>query len=374
MSDFEQLLLVLGAIYLFECVWSVAPGTVMVTNGLSQHPTFRRFSNSTPHDRKGWHLVSILPFGMAYACQRWPIAISPQTVCSSSTALDAPTQHVHFDQIQSVVAMDREILINKRVFAKTASRALAEHLVRLLERLRTCDVNERASLIETALAESLDSQRVEARIQTTGVRLAQLRVACTVLFLLLFGIIPMASWWLPWPTSLWWLAPLFFLFLTFAVGLSCRGEYEWYGPRRAVLFGRAVIQTMAPTAAMRSSYLLTRDLLATSHPVAVTHVLCTRSVWIQVAQQILLEIHYPLGPNGRDVDETAQQAENWFNERLAACLTQCLRNAGSDADQLLAPPAQESCHATAYCPRCHAQYTDVSAKCAPCGDRTLIAF
>ena len=370
MSDFEQLLLILGAIYLFECVWSVAPGSVLVTNFFTQHPILRRFSCSTQYDRKSWHLLSILPFGMAYACQRWPIAISPQAICSSSTTLDEPVQCVAFDRIQSVTVMDKEIFVNHRVFAKTVSHAMAEHLARLLNQLRTCDVDQRANIIDSAIHDSLDSQKVKARIELTAKRLSRLRMACTVLFGVLFLATPTASRWLPWPSSLWWLLPLFFLNLIVVIGMSYRYEKDWYGRGRIALLGHVLLQTIAPTEAMRSGYTLSRDLLATFHPLAVTQVLCDRAEWMTVAQRTLLEARYPMGPN-LDIDETSRQTENWFNERLADCVTRCLGKAEVDVAQMLGPPVQESNKAVAYCPRCLSQFIDVEATCAQCGGRTL---
>jgi len=375
MSDFELLLPILGAIYLCECVWLIGPNALVVATMQSARKVFSIAVSEAPSNRRSIGFTGFLPFGLAFVCEPWPIYFSPEAVYVDFPQAGSKAVHdLGFDEIRSVTAQEKTIVINQTVFAKTSTRVMAKHQADLIRRLCASKLDDRAKIIEQAIANSFDQRGIEDELNRIG-QLISLRVACIVLFGLLFVVLPLAYYKLPWPTSLWWWLPCFLLSLLLVIGLFCQSHKRLYGSHGTERFWKALVMTLSPTAAMRAGPTITRELLAAFHPLAVAGVLCTDRTFLVMAMRTMRETSYPiLLPRGHGEDRV-NQTINWFCGCLTGRLEQYLHDTDHDVAQMLhQEPARNSDDAVAYCPRCLSQFTDIDARCAHCGDRALKVF
>src|SRR5262249_34562369 len=124
----------------------------------------------------------------------------------------------------------------------------------------------------------------------------------------------------------------------------------------------------------RASDLLGRRLLESYHPLAVTAVFCSPAEHNRLARQVLLDLQYPLPPEGPSNEARVLTALAWFRGLLREETEKVLARAGLDRTELLQPPAPIEPANRTYCPRCGAQFILTEGTCAECGGRPLQAF
>ncbi len=382
MSDVEQLLLILGGIYLSECLVWVRLGAVLVASAAGWRYAVRHPLWLAGRGVGGLCPVSVLPFGAAVIGEQWPCSVSPQGVSAGVTQTINPSgpptathdRYVAFDQIASVQAANKDLLINHTLFVQAATRGMARGLASLLKRLKDAQEANREAIIEEALNQATNAPALRRRWRDARASLIGLRVACAALFSEVFIALPAAYRWLALEDYAWWWVLGFAATLGTVIGLYRRLHRRLYPHDRHERRWQSLLMVVAPTVAMRAAHSMTREIAAGYHALTVVEALCPPAVFRGLARQVLLDAHHPIGSDSATHDPQTQQAQQWFHARLCASLERFVTDRGYNLPQLLAPPTADSAAAKAYCARCGSQFTSTDARCVSCGGRAVVAF
>jgi hypothetical protein len=371
-TESEALALLLALLYLVECATWVPRGGVPFRAWWGRRarvvPPASLFGNV-----KGGLLFShpLPPLGAVFVARPWPVSLSPDgvfgfvaTAFNPGGRAEQTLAFARLDEVQSVGARGGELRVDGRVFA-VAGPALAAELGGLIEALRREPRSTRARLIRAALARSLDGAAATATVADFWHRTRLLRGLANALFLHLFVVAPVAALALglsaTWP---WLLAVL--LLLVVAVLLAFRRAKARFAAAGSDTFTSELMMVLAPLAAIRATDLVSRDLLAGTHPLAAALALCRADEFADLAGRTLRDAHHPIEPSGTDVGADAAATEAWYRAELRSGLERLVRSAGLDPDALLAPPVAAE-RERSYCPRCRLPFLLDGGSCGGCG-------
>jgi hypothetical protein len=127
-----------------------------------------------------------------------------------------------------------------------------------------------------------------------------------------------------------------------------RAHRALYPDARAERRSQTMLMAVSPLGAIRAVDHLSRPLLAETHPLVAALSLCPRAESVRLARWLYF------APDRRDAD---------------------LRRFLDDADlwsAVAAPPDAGDAGATAFCPRCHAQYVRSDGNCSDCSGVVLV--
>ena len=381
MTDAQVLLLALGALYLWECFLWVPRGTIVL----------RRFglrARAGVHDGTrlpGIHTAGVLfsdplpPFGLLAVTSWLPASFSPAGALSYVAAAfnpggrpDQSERWAPFGTMRTIAARDRDVLIDGKPFVRAASAPLAAHLAGLLRDLRGLPEPERAGRIEPEIERTFDADAVRGHLERFEHEVRALRWLCVALLVEMFGVVPVVLWArgliATWP----WL-----LSATLAMSTVVAWRY-WVAHARLIPAGgpdrssAIVAMILCPPLAARAVALVSRDLFATHHPLAVASVLCEPDEYRRLAAGLLLDARFPIRPVcPADAAAEAREAEEWFRGRMRQAIERFVaRTAGPETTLL--PPLEAQHGALSYCPRCRSQFQVIGGSCADCGGLPLV--
>jgi hypothetical protein len=375
-------LIVVAVIYLTDCVsWAGADTIAFVARfRLRWRPMVPRLWVGNGKWGPVWHLP-LPPLGRWFLSQLWPISVSPQGIYSDTSHTlgrdvypQRPNRYMTFSDVREVQTLGRELHINGRRFAATASEASARQLAELIGGLVQLPESERSAAIAGALDARMNTDAVGKRLAEHDGHAARLRILCNYLFVWVFVVVPLMSWtfgWLrTWPSLL-------------AGGLFLIGLIAWRfvqshaalfpemkGPRRE----KAAMMVLNPLAAIRAHDALARDALAAFHPLAVASVLCSADEYRRLAQMLLVDLHHPLEPLFADADAQAREVGHWFHMANRTATSRLIESTRLDAAELLAPDPPLDATCRAYCPHCRCQFVIPEGLCVNCGGIPLEPF
>jgi hypothetical protein len=382
MSEIEIILLVITAIYFTECAcWLRADAVAFLSRGRDRwrlaHPSawlgnLRAgliFSNPLP------------PLGSAIIAQQWPLSISPDAIysyvaqtLSRDGRADQREQYCRFEDIASIEASEKNLLINKEIFLQTVSPRYARHLAALIKKLAALPQEKRAAAINAALTESLNKKSLAKRLQEFRQRAAFLRAICNLLFIYIFSAV-IALIWLPWLSQQWpWLLLLLLMLMMVITARYYRLHRSFYPDGGAELLTKIFALALSPPVNIHAYGALSRHLLATYHPLAIAQALCEAESFREFARWILIDLHYPLAPICPSEQAGPRATEAWFRASLLDAIEQFIKQAGINREDLLAPPAPDNENSRCYCPRCLSQYGIEAGECENCGGISLLSF
>src|SRR5262245_59297493 len=171
MEELGVLLLVLGAVYLAECVLWLPRGSAAVARRTLRGWRLLFPGRLSGNERRGAVLADpLLPAGHALVVHPWPVSLSPSGVRAGAPHVleedERPRgdgEFLAYDRLGSLAVRGRDLVVDGRVFVSAASPAAARRLADHLGRLGRLPESARARVIEDALASSLDSRVVEER-------------------------------------------------------------------------------------------------------------------------------------------------------------------------------------------------------------------
>lgn len=382
MTYWESLLALLLVIYLSECFLWLPKDRVAFTSSF-----YRRWRLKQPiaflEFRHGGLLFRnpVPPLGISCVCQHFPISLSPSGVCLSSLTFTPDQsyeqQQKYFDyaDIRSVEVSSNHVLINGERFLKCQSLRLAKFVEDLICRLSEASMGKREVMIESALAQLTDTDKISEQREFYHNQSTKLRFFCNVLFVYIFGIVPLIMWRYSLRSSwIWVLLELVILMCGVTVlyylahkSLHPQDRYE----RRLHL----AIMVLSPPAAIRANDVVARNSFDLFHPLAVAQVLCPEEAFVQSAQQLMLDMRFPVDSVRPTLDlEDAHSTEQWFRTKFLHSVERLVQRAGTNPDDLIKPPLPDDTNSLSYCPRCHCQYTKTEGVCFDCGGMTLQPF
>jgi hypothetical protein len=321
------------------------------------------------------------PLGSLVIGHQLPVSLSTQGVLafvspSVNPGWRPPQSGIwkRWDEVQSIKAGGKKLLINGQEFLKTTSAEMALHLAEQLEAIRKSNPSRREEVLRRVYYEHLNIKAVENRWKDFQTQAASLRVQANMMFIYLFVAAPLMIHWFGLERT--WLALLLgILVFTVPASLMFRRIHKNFYPKAEDdRFTHFILVLLSPVTAMRAGDLLSRPLLERFHPLAVAKVFCSEEHFREFARATLNENRHPGLPLCPTSDPAAVQTEQQARSLLVDSMEKLLKQSGISPEQLVQvpPPGDENCHA--YCPRCFAQFTTTSGVCDDCGGLLLVPF
>lgn len=376
MSSVDQLLLILLAIYFSECLLYLRDGAVAVGRWFGR---WQAIANGLPVGKSGGELalLSLLPWEFSCVGEAWPIAVSDEGVVSIAgwpgavTPSDVVTA-IAWTDVQSTGSSGRWLYINETRFAECGSVPMAIHLARLLKKLRSANPAERDNRIRAALAMSADLRTSRERLSEVSGELRYLRFGATMMFLIIFALVPildrtLAIWsWVFWLAGAVVVQAIVNLRAMRRVMKACGELNDDYR------FKSSLVAAVSPVSSMRCLQTAAAHLIPLHHPLAIAVTIGSPEFIRSIAGQVWRELHFPIALFDSDTDSLANRVSAAYSTALIAAIEPLIRSCCIDPATLLAPPEPDSPDVVAYCPRCLGQFNTVEGRCQSCGDRTVV--
>lgn len=379
MSDLEFLYLLLVAFYLWECATWISPGGVAFVRWWGRHC---RVAPLVGNQHGGFALAGPLPpLGGIFVGAQLPVSLAPEGVLAYVATVVSPGgrppqtgRFVRWEEIQSISVRRKSIRINNELFVRAQSTIHARWLADALQQLARLPATERPAAIVRFIQSAFEAAQVKQRLSELDARLRPVRWTANVLFVGLFLIGPAVV--LRFGIVLTWiylLAGTLALTGTLAV-LFHRAHLALHPRAEDERFAQGLMILLFPPAAIRAGDMLSRPLLECIHPLTVASVLCPPLEFESRARRWLLDLQHPALPVDTAHNTATALTESTSRHATLDAAGKMLCAAGLDPAKLMRPPppADESCRA--YCPRCHAQFTKLDARCADCGGMPVEAF
>lgn len=365
MSDGQQFFLVLTLFYLSDCIRWAPLHAAAFQSFFLRGWTLRRPSELFGTAR--WGLVMsfpLPPLGNLFLAQPWPVALTREGV--SSPTLDHPNpgfriprpeSFLAWDEIQSVSAERRALLVNGALLARLSSPSQALHLAGLIESLRNEPGESRAAAISAAVRSSLRPLAVRRRAAHFLRATRSLRWSENLLFALLYGIIPLAY-------ARWGATAPFFLILAggwllmWQIALDFRQRHRrWYPGEKPARWQHLLAQVLFPPTTLRAHDELSAGYLSQFHPLAIAQALLSQAEFQQKADAVRRDASFPLPLLEAVPDPVRRNAAAFHQDHLLPALREFFERY----------PAPSPRPAGSHCPRCLVEYASETESCRDCG-------
>jgi len=313
------------------------------------------------------------PLGIILTANPLPLFFSAEGVAIggfTSTSGKLPVQRRRFDDIKSVEAKGRRLLLNGEVFLKAASPGLSAHFAQRIRSLLKLGAAERTGAIEKMLREAFDAKAIEERWEQFEQSAANIHLLVNSLFFYVFALIPVVIWRLGLKMS--WIGLLAgLLMLTVSIAIFFHRAHKMFYPEdEDNRFTHFLVIMLSPVTAIRALDILSRPLLETFHPLAVAGVFCSSEKLRQMAEPVWREIRFaPLRG-----DALASAADEESRAVFRKIVENFLKRNKVNPVELLRPPPPLDDTCTAYCPRCLSQFVRTEGGCPDCGGLPLETF
>jgi len=370
MTDGQFLLLLFLAFYLSECGYWL-PRRAVVFRGPGKVGVRARGVSGVLNNAKGgfvWTAV-LPPAGRDYACEPWPFSVTAEGLSSSVPTSPNPGWpppdsgvSLGWDAVERITYDKKILCLNGQYFASCMGTAAAREHTRLLEEIRAAGGEQRPEIIRGALATALSEKSVIESRQRCEKVARNVKFAGMVVFLFLFGVLPVAyrvlgdSWVVVALAGGLWLA-----MITASV-MYFRAHRRLFPTLRGERWQHLLASLFAPQHAARCADGLVRGALGTAYPAAAAG---GDTAFLGAFYR---DLRHPV-PDG--VDSVARE----FRERfLLPAVEGELEERGLQLDKLTGPPKREDEADTHFCPRCHQLYTSEASGCPECGGLGLVPF
>lgn len=382
MGDLESLLLVLGLIYLSDCL-------VWVRHGAIVFKTFtgKSFRILFPGTLWGNHRGALLlanplpPLGAVFTCQLPPFSISTETAFAYSPACLDPAGRpiqtgnlVSFDEFREAEADGRSVLVNGSSFLSAISTFAARNTAEGLNSIGSVPKFKRAEKIRFLVRNTLNAKEVENHLKKYQVKTRLLRLLSNGLFIFLFFLFtPVVLYFGLGSFELMLLAGAFVQSVVIAI-LFRRLHKAMYADAHEERFKTFLVMLLAPPTAIRAPDILARPLFERYHPLAIAKILAKPDEFRGFARRFLLDLHYPVLPSCPTKNPTAEAAVSFFTKIHLQAAEDFLEECGENVKKLIASELPSEPENQSFCPRCGTQFVTHSGNCGDCGGRSLHLF
>jgi len=373
-SDLELLFLVLVCLYGWECACWLRPGSIAFVTWLGKK--WRPRSGSAVGNQHGSFILAapLPPLGILLTANPPPVSFSSEGVVSGGFTGAVGKSAVHtrrFDDIKTVEAKGRKILLNGEEFVKAASAGLASYLAENIRSLKKLGIAERKPTIEKTLRETFDTKAVEERWKAFEQQIMSLHLLANILFFYVFGFIPLVIW--RFGLKMSWVGLLVgLLALTVSIAIFFRRTHKAFYPQAEdERFTHFLTVMLSPVTAIRALDILSRPLMETFHPLALAGAFCAPEKLRELAAPVWRDIRFPASRGGDSVSSAAEEESRAVYRKT---VENFLKRNKINPDELLRPPQRLDETCAAYCPRCLAQFVKVEGGCPDCGGLPLETF
>lgn len=309
--------------------------------------------------------------GTLWVAEPWPEGLGPHGIVTGLADGLAPDDPLDWRDVRDFrdVQVDSAVLtLHGRVILRTASRARAHDLAKLLQDLADLPAAERQGRLDRELDRRWDLPAVReshARVQR---QTRPLRMAETCLFLGVFVLLPVLL--LTPAVELWRVL----LPLLAGLWLATLAVYEWTVRRSGLpkpVWSQRLTVLLSPMAALRSHDLWTLEALANHEPLALVAAILPRDQARPLLAQGLAHWMWPV--SRRLPDDAKEQGEAWRAQQIRR-LEAVIRAAGLDPITMRAPPDPEDAASVHWCPRCRSQFGGQAVGCPTCPGVPLQGF
>lgn len=381
MSDELQLLAVIIAIYLADCLYWIPRDGVALTRSFGAWRLCWP-SQIFGNDRGGVALANPLPpFGAVSRSLPSPISAGPEGVLSVAVpmlSVAMPRNEIEYFswiEINSVERDETKVFINGKLFYRASSAHQAQALGHQIARIWRSAPDERSKAISEMLARSLDSKAVRDRWNHFCLATGRIAILTNFLFAFLFVGLPLLVWQFGLPRIIWPALAGLLAQTALLAFLFQRAHRELYPKNNSEILKPFLTMLLAPPAAIRARDFLCRPLFEGFHPLAVAEAFCPSTEIARIASICLRNLTY--GPSRTERDEpinSAVKTEIWFRDQCRNRITEVIQNAGVALNELFLAPEKSDPSHSAYCPRCLQQFVSGAAICSDCGGLSLARF
>jgi hypothetical protein len=376
-TERQQLLGILGLIYLSECIRWVRRGGV-VFNRAPDLRVWRKspFLNNPRGDiHVGWPLP---PFGEFVVARGLPFSLDSDGLVTATTAnlhpdgpAPQPILPLTWEECGRITVDGEQLLRDHKVFWLADTAAEAARLGSLLRTAAALPASQRDAWLETTAKDQFDVPTIRSRWESSQAAVKPLRLVGSALWTLMFLLLPLAVWQWGWTPPLWIGIPALFLGSFWIARRLHQLHAQWFPEARDDRFRLVLLAALSPVTAIRSAEVLMRPRFEEFHPAAVAMALLPRDRADAFCAQLWRELRHPRLPLPVSTEVGNRRLGRWHDRLLGALREAAIAN-GSNPDRWEAPPGKtDSAHAR-FCPRCHSQSTAAASLCSECGGIPLL--
>jgi len=371
-TERQQLLAILGLIYLSECIRWVRRGGV-VFNRAPDLRVWRKspFLNNPRGDlHLGWPLP---PFGNFVVARGLPWSLDVDGIVTTATAnlhpdgpAPQPIQHLTWEACARITVDGERLLHANKVFWLADTAAEAARLGAFLRAAGAIPPPQREPWLEGAAKTLFDVPTIRSRWDATQVALKPLSLVGSALWTVMFLLLPVAVWRWGWTPPLWIGIPALFLGSFWIARRLHQLHAQWFPEARDERFRIVLLAALSPVTAIRSAEILARPRFEEFHPAAVAMALLPRDAAETFCAQLWRELRHPRLPLPATDAATGQMLEQW-QDRVLRAFREAAKSNGFNTDRWDAPPGKSDSSHARFCPRCHSQSTAAANTCRECG-------
>ncbi|MDA1165415.1 MAG: hypothetical protein O3B13_20145 [Planctomycetota bacterium] len=370
LSDTELILLIIGVIYLSECLLWLPDQAVAFSAAFGRlkpawRPAFLQRIDSHAE------ILSLVPWSRSVIAADWPIAVSPDGLCILSGSKSGT--FISFDELKSVEADQRTLRLN-RIATKFAASDGAAYVAKLLQELRSLPADQRSDVLNVAVESSFSLADVSRRLENVERATSNLRIVSLFLFLWVFVHGSVLYYTVePHPGMLTrYLTPLGILWLT-GIVLFAFAQRRLLTNSSTEQISRIATMCFSPAGVMRASSAITREAFSAFNPAAVAAVVMWSSSFRATVCERLRHLQHPSEADFPVASDEFKMARDWFRNQHLTALMKMLAEMSIAPEDLLKSPIRDN-DARTWCPRCLNQYTLESGTCHDCVDISLLGF
>jgi len=371
-TERQQLLAILGLIYVSECIRWVRRGGVV----FSWAPDLRvwrksPFLNNPRGDLHiGWPLP---PFGDFIVARGLPWSLDVDGLVTATTAnlhpdgpAPQPIQRLTWEECGRITVDGERLLRDHKVFWLADTAAEAARLGAFLKAAGSIPPTQRDPWLEGAAKALFDVPAIRSRWEASKVALKPLRLVGSALWTVMFLLLPLAVWRWGWTPPLWIGIPALFLASFWMARRLHTLHAHWFPEARDERFRIGLLAALSPVTAIRSAEILARPRFEEFHPAAVAMALLPRDPAEAFCAQLWRELRHPRLPLPNTDAATGLVLERWL-DRGQRAFREAAKSNGFNPDLWEAPPRKSDPSHARFCPRCHSQSTAVASTCRECG-------
>lgn len=380
MTERQELLLLLVGLYLVECFRWVRRGSGVFRRLFGARWFLPPASEFMANDQGDLHWAWPLPdFGDFLVARGLPWSAGPEGVATWHPAGRHPqgrsaqaATFLRWEEVREIELDGDKIFVADRLWWLADSQVEAQRLSSWLKRWAELPAVERESAVRADLRATMQLTAVRQRLAETDPGLVKLRRIAGVLWVILFGLMPVAIWRLGWIPAL----PLG-LVAVYGLGgwiasTAVRCHEAWYPRATTERWRLRLLCWCSPITALRAADLAGRNRLEAYDPLVVGLALLPPAMAAGAAAAWCRDAWFPRRPeNPFPVGSAAARTVAWFTAAYQTAGAEALQGVSFDAAAARGVPVASEPGHTQYCQRCQAQFLALATACRACGDRPL---
>jgi hypothetical protein len=374
MTSLQILLTVLVALCLVESIVWVPAQSIGFRAAFTTDPVFKQIATFRVADLGGIAFVfPALTRSAIFVSTQIPFSVSPDGI-----AIRWPEDHpafgqfIPFEDLSTIEAVQRNLVLNERTRFPLASRYEAKVFARFVCELQRSPHTNRGDIINRFIASRMDPRLADSALKDFKKKTDILAGLCGSISIILFLMAPLLVWRRGFAAT--WFQILFCIFLN---ALLIAYFFHRSGKALAADGGGDLVEfatiLLSPMSALNATQPLALSVSANFDPIAIAASRGATKDFRLLCSAAIRKMEFePL------VDGTANEqfaaSDQWFRDQYLNELKKVAAQLGSDLADLDPPPSRDSAMAVSYCPRCHAQYSREDGACSDCSGIALKRF